>query len=96
MIRILHVDDHMIVRQGLKQILADAPHLKITGEASTAKETLELLKKGTWDILILDIALPDQNGIELLAHVKELYPDLPVLVLSAHDEVEYAVRVVIK
>ena len=50
MIRILHVDDHMIVRQGLKQILADAPHLKITGEASTAKETLELLKKGTHNV----------------------------------------------
>jgi len=93
MIKILHADDHAIVRQGLKQVLADTPGISVTGEASTAKETLELLKKGKWDLLILDIVLPDQTGVELLGQVRELYPDLPVLVMSIHDEVQYAVRV---
>lgn len=93
MIRILHADDHAIVRQGLKKILADTPSMNVAGEASSAHETLEMLKKGKWDILILDIVLPDRSGVELLGEVKELYPKLPVLVMSIHDEVQYAVRV---
>ena len=93
MIKILHADDHAIVRQGLKQILADTPGMNVAGEASTASETLEMLKKGKWDVLILDIVLPARSGVDLLAEVKELYPNLPVLVMSIHDEVQYAVRV---
>lgn len=93
MIKLLHVDDHAIVRQGLKQILAETTGIVVAGEASTGKEALELLKKGKWDMVVLDMVLPDQSGLEILAQIKELYPDIAVLVMSIHDEVQYAVRV---
>ena len=93
MTRILVVDDHAIVRQGLKQILADTPDLVVAGEASTGQEALEKVRTGQWDVVILNISLPDRSGVTVLEQLKTQYPDLPVLMLSMHAEEQYAVRV---
>ncbi|MDZ4340343.1 MAG: response regulator transcription factor [candidate division NC10 bacterium] len=93
MIKILVADDHAIVRQGLKQILADSPDLVVAGEASTGKETLEKIRHEKWDVVVLDITLPDPNGLVILQHIKNERPGLPVLVLTMHAEDQYAIRV---
>ncbi|MBW8004230.1 MAG: response regulator transcription factor [candidate division NC10 bacterium] len=93
MTRILVVDDHAIVRQGLKQILADTPDLVVAGEASTGQEALEKVRTGQWDVVILNISLPDRSGVTVLEQLKTQYPDLPVLMLSMYAEEQYAVRV---
>ena len=93
MTRILVVDDHAIVRQGLKQSLADTPDLVVAGEASTGQEALEKVRTGEWDVVVLDISLPDRSGLTVLEQLKSQYPELPVLVLSMHAEEQYALRV---
>ena len=92
MIKILAADDHEIVRKGLKQILAENQELEVAGEASTARELFAKLESKAWDLLMLDISLPDESGVEVLGRVRALYPDMPVLILSVHDDVQYAVR----
>lgn len=92
MIKILIVDDHAIVRQGLKQILADIPDLVVAGGASNGQEALEMVRAGHWDVVVLDISLPGPNGLIVLRQLKSRYPRLPVLVLSMHAEEQYAVR----
>lgn len=92
MIKVLIVDDHAIVREGLKQILADAPDLEVTGEASSGGEALERVRAGHWDVVVLDISLPGINGLVVLQQIKRQYPELPVLVLSMYGEEQYAVR----
>jgi len=92
MIRILAADDHEIVRKGLKHILDESQEIEVAGEASTAKELFGMLESKAWDLLMLDISLPDQSGIEVLGHVRALYPAMPVLILSVHDDVQYALR----
>jgi two-component system, NarL family, invasion response regulator UvrY len=94
MIKILIADDHPIIRHGLKQIISEESDMKISGEAENGNRIFELLKKGKFDILILDISLPDINGIEVLNKLKHSYPDLPVLILSAHPEDQYALRTI--
>jgi two-component system invasion response regulator UvrY len=93
MIRVLMVDDHAIVRKGLRQIVTEESGNMAVGEAATAEETLKLLYNERWDVLVLDISLPDRNGLDLLHEIKQQYPDLPVLVLSMHSEEQYALRV---
>lgn len=93
MIRILVVDDHAVVRQGLKQILADSPEMVLAGEASTGAEALDQIRAGHWDVMVLDISLPDRSGLDILKQVRVEKPDLPVLVLTMHAEEQYAVRV---
>ncbi len=92
MIRILIADDHPIVRRGLKQILSDEPDMAVPGEARDANEVLDLVQRGVWDILILDITMPGKSGLDVLKDLKQKYPKLPVLVLSIHPEDQYAVR----
>lgn len=92
MIRILVADDHPIVRVGLRQMLESQPDLQIAGEASTSDEALSLVRKGSWDVVILDLSLPGQGGIEVLKAIKGEAPTLPVLILSAHPEEELAIR----
>lgn len=92
MIRILIADDHPIVRRGLKQILSDEPDMAVPGEARDAAEVLDLVQKGAWDIVILDITMPGKNGLDVLKDLRQKYPKLPVLVLSIHPEDQYAVR----
>jgi two-component system, NarL family, invasion response regulator UvrY len=90
--RALCVDDHAIFRQGVKQILTQYDRLMKIGEASTAEEALRLAHESRWDIVILDLSLPDRSGLHVLTELKRDFPDLPVLVLSMHADDEYALR----
>lgn len=90
--RILIADDHAVVRRGLKEILAEEFHKARFGEAESGAETIQQVRKGDWDVLILDISMPDRSGLEVLKDVKAIRPKLPVLVLSVHPEDQYAVR----
>jgi DNA-binding NarL/FixJ family response regulator len=92
-IRILIVDDHVMIRQGLRQILADAFAKAIFGEASSANEALEQATKNRWDVVLLDITMPGKSGLDVLKQMVEAQPNLAVLVLSMHPEDQYAVRV---
>lgn len=93
MLKVLIADDHPVVRQGVKQILTEELQLKQFGEARNAREVLEKVSRNKWDILILDINLPDMNGLEILRQLKKVHPDIPVLVLTVFDEDQIAIRV---
>jgi DNA-binding NarL/FixJ family response regulator len=90
MIRILIADDHAVVRQGLKQFLAETPDLMIAGEAQNAWETLAKARDQEWDLVMLDISMPGQNGLEVLREIKREKPALPILIFSMFSEDEYA------
>ena len=92
MIRILVADDHSVVRQGIKQIIADEPDMTIVGEAGTGREALELMRSGSFDLIILDISMPGQGGLDILRELKAEAPALKVIILSMHPEEQYAVR----
>jgi DNA-binding NarL/FixJ family response regulator len=92
MIRVLIADDHTLMRDGLKQILATAGDMQVAGEASDGFQTLERVRGGDWDLLLLDMSMPGRSGIELIKQIKAEKPRLPILVLSMHKESEYAVR----
>jgi two-component system, NarL family, invasion response regulator UvrY len=84
--RILIIDDHEIVRDGVKRILDQQPGLFTFGEASTAWGALRLMQDETWDIVLLDISLGERDGLELLKEIRKIDPRLPVLILSMHPE----------
>ena len=90
MIRIAIVDDHAIVRAGLRQFLSEQADFRITGEASNGRETLDIVRQKDVDVIVLDLSMPEQSGIELLAAIKAREPDLPVLILSGFPETHYA------
>lgn len=92
-IAILIADSHAVVREGLKQILAEIPDVVVNGEASNGQEVLQQVRTGRWDVLVMDISLPDKNGLDVLKQIKDEYPTLPVLILSAQTEEQYALRV---
>ena len=92
MIRVLIVDDHAIMRRGLKEVLADEFADLYVGEAENSRAALDLILSQEWNILLLDINLPRRNGLELLEEVKRLRPNMPVLVLSQYPEEEFAIR----
>jgi two-component system, NarL family, invasion response regulator UvrY len=92
--KILIVDDHPIVRDGLKQILADTDDMVVGGEAGSADEALTLVRDSDWDLVVLDITLPGRTGIDLLRDLRRERPALPVLMLSIHPEDELGVRAV--
>ena len=92
MIKVLIADDHPIVRQGLRQILSDISDMKVAGEAANAQETLDQVGAGGWDVLVLDITMPDRTGFDILKELKHAQPDLPVLVLSIHAEEHAGLR----
>lgn len=93
MIKVLIADDHPIVRQGLRQILSEIGDMEVTGEAANGQETLDQVRAGGWDVLVLDITMPDRSGFDILKELKHEQPQLPVLVLSIHAEEQLAVRV---
>jgi two-component system invasion response regulator UvrY len=93
-IRILIVDDHAIVREGLKQILSDDENLVVAGEAENASEALQLAREKDFDLVLLDISLPDRDGLELLETLKKAHPKLSILMLSMYRETQYAVRAI--
>jgi DNA-binding NarL/FixJ family response regulator len=90
--RILIADDHAVVRQGLKQILAEAFKRASFGEAANSQQTLERVWKEQWDVVILDLTMPGRSGLEVLKEIKAAHPALPVLMLSMHPEDQFAVR----
>jgi len=92
MITILIADDHAIVRDGLKQILARTGDLMVGGEARDGHEAMRLVRERDWDLLLMDMSMPGRSGIELIKQVKAENPKLPILVLSMHQEHQYAVR----
>jgi len=92
MTRILIADDHELLRRGLKGILAEAfPQLKV-GEAADAQQALAAAEKDSWDVVLLDINMPGRSGLEALEDFKRLHPQLPIVVLSAFPERDYAIR----
>jgi len=91
MIRILIADDHAIVRAGLKQFIAGERDMVVSGEAADGMETLACVRKGECDVVLLDISMPGKNGIDTLRQLKRSRPDLPVLILSAYSEQQFAV-----
>ncbi len=92
MIRILIADDHTIVREGLKQLLSASADFTIAGEAGNGHEVIERVRELELDVLLLDISMPGRSGIELIRQVKSEKPRLSILVLSMHEEEQYAVR----
>ncbi|MDI1299949.1 response regulator transcription factor [Methylotenera sp.] len=90
--KILLVDDHSIVRNGLKSLIELEKDLEVAGEASSGVEALNLVRKNQYDIMVLDISMPDKNGVDTLHDLKHIAPELPVLVLSGYAEEQYAVN----
>ncbi len=94
MIRIVVADDHTIVREGLKQLLAAAGDIDVVGEAQNGHEVIERIRSLDFDLLLLDMSMPGKSGIELIKQVHSEKPKLRVLVLSMHEEHQYAVRAI--
>ena len=92
MIRLLIVDDHAIVRHGLRQVVAESADIEVAAEAGSSAEAMRLVRENTYDLVLLDISLPDKNGIETLKQIKRDKPALPVIMLSMHAEDEFGVR----
>jgi DNA-binding NarL/FixJ family response regulator len=93
MIRVLIADDHAVVRQGLKQIFGDTPEIVVAGEATNGQEVLDKVRAETWDVVVLDMSMPDRSGLDILKQLRSERPKLPVLVLSMYSEDQYAMRV---
>jgi two-component system invasion response regulator UvrY len=90
MIRVAIVDDHAIVRTGLRQFLSEQTDLRVTGEASNGREALDIVRQGEVDVILMDLSMPDHGGVDALAAIKAREPDLPVLILSGFPEAHYA------
>ncbi|QOL51756.1 response regulator [Massilia litorea] len=91
-IRVFIADDHAIVREGLKQILAEQRDIVVAGEAENGLDAIRLFRKSRCHVMLLDISMPDRNGIEVLKQIKQERPELAVLMLSMHREDQYAIR----
>jgi DNA-binding NarL/FixJ family response regulator len=91
---VLVVDDHAIIRDGLKKILADTDDLIVAGEAANGSVAMEKVTERDWGMVILDISMPGRNGLELLKLIKAERPKMPILVFSMHHEEQYAVRAI--
>ncbi len=94
MIRVIVIDDHAIVRRGLRQILAETSDIELTAEAGSAADALTLVREKRFDVAILDLSLGGGSGLELLAELRRERPTLPVLILTVHPEDQYAVRAI--
>jgi len=94
MIRLVVADDHTIVREGLKQLLAAAGDIEVVGEAADGHQVMERVRALEFDLLLLDMSMPGRSGIELIKVVRAERPKLRILVLSMHEEHQYAVRAI--
>lgn len=92
MIKILIADDHALIRKGLKQIVDDSADMRVTGEAENGMQAIQMSLQNQYDMILLDISLPDKNGIDVLKQIKANCPNTPILMLSMHPEEQYAVR----
>jgi DNA-binding NarL/FixJ family response regulator len=93
MIKILIADDHAIVREGLKRIVAETADMVVADEATSGQEVLEKVRNNEYNVVILDISMPGRGGVDILKQLKSQRPHLPILILSMHPEEQYAVRV---
>jgi DNA-binding NarL/FixJ family response regulator len=93
MSRVLIADDHAVVRAGLRQLLGADPAIDEIGEAESGQQTLDRLRESAWDLLVLDIAMPDRSGLDILKHVRSGFPDTRVLILSGFPERQYGINV---
>ena len=91
---VLVADDHAIIRDGLKKILADTDDLIVAGEAGNGNAALEKVRERDWSLVVLDLSMPGQNGLELIKLIKSERPKLPILIFSMHHEEQYAVRAI--
>nr|AQQ75011.1 hypothetical protein [uncultured bacterium] len=94
MIRVFLIDDHVLFREGLKQIFAKYSDINVLAEAGTSQEAMEKLQLQQYDVVLLDVTLPGRSGPELLRDIKKIYPQLAILILSMHPEDQYAVRMI--
>jgi len=91
--KILIADDHAMVRAGIRQYLEAEPSIRAIGEAASGQETLDQLRTNDWNLVLLDIFMPDQSGLDILRHIQNDYPNVRVLMLSGLPEKQYAVSV---
>jgi DNA-binding NarL/FixJ family response regulator len=94
MIEVFVLDDHPIVREGLEKILEEEPDMRVSGQAGTWLELMELLESKTPDVIILDITMPDRSGLDVLKDLRATHPKTPVLILSVHDEKHFGTRTI--
>ena len=94
MIRVVVADDHTIMREGLKRILHGAEDIEVIGEAVDGFETLALVRRGGFDLLLMDLSMPGRSGVDLIRQIKDEAPKLPLLVLTMHEEEQYALRAI--
>ncbi|NMM36856.1 MAG: response regulator transcription factor [Glaciimonas sp.] len=94
MIRLVIADDHTIMREGLKRILDGAENIEVVGEAVNGFEVMVKVREGGFDLLLLDLSMPGRSGVELIRQIKSEAPKLPILVLTMHEEEQYAVRTI--
>jgi DNA-binding NarL/FixJ family response regulator len=92
MIRILIADDHTMVREGLRRVVGVHPDIEVVGEAVNGHEILDWVRKGGFDVLLMDLSMPEHSGVDFIRRLKEHDPKLPILVLTMHEEEQYAVR----
>jgi DNA-binding NarL/FixJ family response regulator len=92
MIKVLIADDHALIRKGLKQLLDDTDDMRVTGEAENGMQTIRMVDEEPYDVVLLDISMPDKHGVDVLKQLKINHPQLPVLMLSMHPEEQYALR----
>ena len=92
MIRVLIADDHHLVRQGIKQLLAETGDIEVAAETATGAETLECVNQNTFDVVVLDISMPKQDGLEVLKQIRKNKPEVAVLILTMYSADQYAVR----
>jgi two-component system invasion response regulator UvrY len=91
--RVLIADDHAVVRAGFRQFLEADPAMTVIGEAATGSETLDQLRNQAWDLVLLDIHMPDRSGLDILRHIQTGHPSVKVLVMSGLPEQQYAINV---
>lgn len=92
MINVLIADDHALIRKGLKQLLDDTDDMRVIGEAENGMQAIRMVEEAAYDVVLLDISMPDKHGVEVLKQIKINQPHLPVLMLSMHPEEQYALR----
>ena len=92
MINLLLVDDHALIRKGIKQLLEDIPDIRVTGEAAAGIQAINMVHEHSYDLILLDIALPDKHGMDVLKQLKSEHPDVKIIVLSMYPEDQYGVR----
>ena len=93
MIKLIIADDHPIVREGLKQIIAESPHFTVSDEAGDGPELLDKVRKEDFDVIILDLKMPGMDGLDVLKQLKIEKPRIPVIILTVHPEAQYALRI---